>query len=324
MFKAKYYRHYKDDILICELCPQQCKIGLGQIGICKSRKNIDGVLYSLNYGRTVSLNIDPIEKKPLYHFYPGSSILSLGSNSCNLQCGFCQNYSISQNIVGTQEITPEAILDLTRKYKCDSVAFTYTEPITWFEFVLDTSRYLQQNGIKTVMVTNGFINPHPLKELLPYISAWNIDLKSIQNKFYVENCSGFIEPVIATIRTVAQNSHLEITNLIIPGLNDSRADIHELVDFIAEIDPHIPLHLSRYFPHYKMKQPPTPINTMISARDIAQEKLKYVYLGNIGTENKTICPVCSNLLVDRGYQTIANVQEGNCPICKTKIYGSFN
>ena len=323
MVEAKFFRRYKDDILLCELCPQYCRIKLEQTGLCKARKNIYGVLYSINYARAVTVNIDPIEKKPLYHFYPGDNILSLGSNSCNLKCGFCQNYTISQNRVGTTEITAETLLNLTKKHFCNFVAFTYTEPITWYEYVLDASQYLQKNGVKTVMVSNGFINPKPLKRLLPYISAWNIDLKSIQNNFYERLCSGSLDPVLKTIKTIAKRSHLEITNLIIPGENDSGSDIIELVDFIADIDPNIPLHLSRYFPNYKMKTPATPLKTMFFARDIARKKLKYVYLGNIEHDNKTHCPTCGKLLVERGFETVINVTRGKCPICETEIYGSF-
>lgn len=323
MVEAKFFRRYKGDTVLCELCPQYCQIKPEQTGLCRARKNIYGVLYSINYARAVTVSIDPIEKKPLYHFYPGDNILSLGSNSCNLKCGFCQNYTISQNRVGTTEITIETLLNLTKKHFCNFVAFTYTEPTTWYEYVLDASRYLQKHGVKTVMISNGYINPKPLKQLLPYISAWNIDLKSIQNNFYEKLCSGTLDPVLKTIKSIAKKSHLEITNLIIPGENDSGGDIIELVDFIADIDPNIPLHLSRYFPSYKMKTPPTSLKTMFFARDIALEKLNYVYLGNIGHDNKTHCPSCGKLLVERGTETVINVTQGKCPICETEIYGSF-
>ncbi|KQC07608.1 MAG: hypothetical protein APR54_05870 [Candidatus Cloacimonas sp. SDB] len=323
MIEAKYFRRYKDDTVICELCPHYCKIEPEKTGLCRARKNIYGILYSLNYGQAVSVNVDPIEKKPLYHFFPGDKILSLGPNSCNLKCSFCQNYTISQTEVGTTEITPETLLKLTKIHFCNFVAFTYTEPTTWFEYVLDASKFLQENGVKTVMITNGYINPKPLKELLPYISAWNIDLKAIHDYFYVKNCSGTLEPVLKTIKTIAKKSHLEITNLIIPGENDSGSEIIDLVDFIADINPNIPLHISRYFPSYKMKKPPTPLKTLYFARDIAQKKLNYVYLGNIDNENKTFCPSCGKLLVERGHETVINVINGKCPICNTEIYGNF-
>ncbi len=323
MVEAKYFKRYKEETLICELCPHYCKIGPDKTGLCKARKNVYGILYALNYAKAVSVNIDPIEKKPLYHFYPGDNILSMGANSCNLSCSFCQNYTISQHKVGTTEISPETLLKLTKKHFCNFVAFTYTEPITWYEYVLNASKYLQENGIKTVMVSNGYINPKPLKELLPYISAWNIDLKAMNNSFYEKLCHGTLDPVLRTIRTIAKKSHLEITNLVIPGENDSGGDIIDICEFIAEIDPNIPLHLSRYFPNYKMKKPPTPIKTMFFARDIAMKKLNYVYLGNIEHENKTYCPSCGKLLVERGHETVINVTHGKCPICETDIYGSF-
>jgi len=323
MVEAKYFSRIKDDILLCELCPQYCNIQLENTGLCRVRKNIYGVLYSTNYARTISVNVDHIEKKPLYHFFPGDNILSIGPNSCNLKCSFCQNYSVSQIKAGTTEVVPEKLLMLAKKYFCNFVAFTYTEPITWFEYVLAASKFLQENGIKTVMVTNGYINPKPLKELLPHISAWNIDLKAMSNFFYNKHCNGSLEPVLKTIKTVARSSHLEITNLLIPGENDSGNEIIELVDFIADINPNIPLHISRYFPNYKMKNPQTPLKLLYFARDIAIKKLKYVYLGNIEHDYRTNCPSCGKLLVERGYETVINVTNGKCPICETEIYGKF-
>jgi len=324
MVEAKFFRRLKDSTLLCELCPHFCEINLEETGLCGVRKNIYEVLYSTNYGRAVSVNIDPIEKKPLYHYYPGDKVLSLGANSCNFTCSFCQNYTISQIKVGTTEITPENLLKLTRKNFCNFVAFTYTEPITWYEYVLDASKYLQENGVKTIMVTNGYINQKPLRKLLPYISAWNIDLKAINDYFYAKNCGGSLEPVLKTIRTVAKKSHLEITNLLIPGENDSGNDVYKLVDFIADVDPNIPLHISRYFPHYKMQKHPTPVKTLDFAREIAMRKLKYVYLGNIQHDSRTICPNCGKVLVERGFETVINVINGECPICGTEIYGSFD
>jgi len=321
MIEAKYFSRIKDDTLLCELCPHYCKIELDQTGICKVRKNIFGVLHSTNYANAVSVNVDPIEKKPLYHFFPGDKILSLGSNFCNLKCNFCQNHTISQNKAGTSEISPEMLLKLAKKHFCNFVAFTYTEPTIWIEYVLNASRLLQENGIKTVMITNGFINPKPLKDLLPHISAWNIDLKAMSNLFYLKNCNGILDPVLKTIKTVAKKSHLEITNLLIPGENDSGLEIMEMVNFVADINPDIPLHISRYFPNYKMKIPPTPLKTIYFARDIALKKLKYVYLGNIDFEQRTNCPSCGKLLIERGFETVINVTNGKCPICETEIYG---
>ena len=323
MKEALFYTKLKDSKVRCDLCPHNCVIAPEQIGICRARQNIDGVLYAVNYGKTISLSLDPMEKKPLYHFHPGKSILSIGSNSCNFSCRFCQNYQSSQFEVPTIEITPELILEKCRSHNCDFVAFTYTEPTTWFEFVLDSSKLLRENGIKTVMVTNGFINQEPLKELLPYIDAMNIDLKAFDDKFYRSICNGSLQPVLETIKTASKQCHIEITNLIITDENDSEKQINDLVDFVADLNPEIPLHFSRYYPTYKMENQLTSVSKLEMAKEIAEKKLKFVYLGNIITERSTYCPNCNHLLISRDFPLKNEIINGKCPSCGHKIYGEF-
>ncbi len=323
MHKAMFYKKLENDEVQCELCPHYCVIKPDKIGICRARKNINGDLFAINYGKTISLSIDPIEKKPLYHFYPGSKILSMGPNSCNFNCQFCQNYQSSQMTVPTQKITPGKVLQLCKQHDLDAVAYTYTEPITWFEFVLETSQLLKENNIKTVLVTNGFITQKPLQKLLPFIDAMNIDLKAMNEDFYRRLCMGRLKPVLKTIETAYKQTHIELTNLIITDENDSAEEIQKLVDFVAELDPDIPVHFSRYFPTYKMDNLPTPITKLELAKKIAQEKLSYIYLGNVRADHDTNCPNCSYKLIERGFDTKVNCIDGKCPSCGKKIYGNF-
>jgi len=323
MEQAKYYKKLKDKKVQCELCPHFCVLAPEEEGKCRSRFNSDGNLFTSNYAETISISMDPIEKKPLYHFYPGQSILSIGPNSCNFSCDFCQNFSISQFEVPTYHLDLEELLRICKQKRTKFVAYTYTEPITWFEYILDSAKILKENGIKTVLVTNGFINPKPLYELLPYIKAMNIDLKSMEDDFYRKFCGGKLQPVLDTIKTAAKNCHLEITNLLITDENDSKENIQKVIDFIAEINPNIPLHFSRYFPHYKMSNPPTPKSTLHLARELAQEKLNYVYLGNIFSDTDTKCPKCNSLLIKRGFSPKILIKNNKCPFCDFEIYGEF-
>ena len=323
MIEAQFYSILEHNEVICELCPHNCIIQSGNIGICRARKNIDGVLYANNYGETITISLDPMEKKPLYHFHPGENIISIGSNSCNFSCRFCQNYHSSQLDVPTINITPTNLLKQCKTHNCGFVAFTYTEPVTWFEFVLESSKLLKENGIKTVMVTNGFINPEPLAKLLKYIDAMNIDLKAYDEKFYENICNGSLQQVLNTIRTAHKKCLIEITNLIITDENDSDKQIVDLVNFIAEVDNNIPLHFSRYYPTYKMENPPTSLSTLQRAKEIAQQKLKYVYLGNIITDRNTYCPKCGHLLISRDQQMQNNIVDAKCPSCNHAIYGEF-
>ncbi len=282
MKEALYYEKIPGNIVRCHLCPYECPIPPGGRGACGVRQNADGILYSLIYGKTTGISLDPIEKKPLYHYHPGEEILSLGTRGCNLHCDFCQNWHISQGADGPVEnITSPEVVRRAKELGSFGIAYTYNEPFVWYEFVLDTAKLARQNGLKNVLVTNGFVNREPLEEMLPYIDAMNIDLKALDEDFYAKICKGRLKPVLDVIKTSAKACHVELTNLIIPTLNDSEGSVRKMVDWIYDnLGPETPLHLSRYFPCYKMKLPPTPVETLKRAERIAKEKLRYVYIGN--------------------------------------------
>lgn len=242
-----------------------------------------GALVSRNYGRVASLALDPVEKKPLYHFHAGEFVLSVGTVGCNLSCLFCQNWSISKDVCApTEPMSSRELVDRAKQLNSFGIAYTYNEPFVWFEFVLETAKLAKKEGLKNVLVTNGYVSPGPLKEVLPFIDAANIDLKSIRDEFYQKTCSGRLGPVLETIKTMVEVCHVELTNLIIPTLNDSEEDLTDLVDWVRRhCGDAVPLHFSRYFPCYKMTLPPTPLETLKTAERIARRKLKYVYLGNI-------------------------------------------
>jgi pyruvate formate lyase activating enzyme len=307
----------------CLLCPHECVIADGKRGICNVRENRSGKLIALTYGRIASAQMDPIEKKPLYHLHPGSQILSLGSVGCNFACGFCQNWSLVTSDIPSSYTNPEDVPELAKRYGSIGVAYTYNEPFIWYEFLLDSGTANREAGLLNVLVTNGFINREPLERLLPLIDAMNIDLKSINDSFYRKNCKGRLDPVKETIRYADEASLVEVTCLIVPGENDSDEDIIELADFIAGVNVDIPLHLSRYLPHRSFKAPPTPAETMLRAYDIAKERLNYVYVGNIAADvgSDSYCPVCNALLVERtGYRTkVHDLSKDTCGICKTKL-----
>jgi len=317
---AAYCEKRPENRVVCHLCPFNCRLRDEQKGICKSRFNRGGELVTDNYGELVTLAVDPIEKKPLYHFYPGTDILSTGPNSCNFQCLHCQNWTISQRKTSTFYVAPEKLVETALSHDSIGVAYTYTEPLMWYEYIMDTAPLLRQEGLKTVLVSNGFINPEPLEELLPVLDAANIDLKSMRPEFYRKICKGKLQPVLDNIRRMAEsNMHIEITNLVIPGKNDSEEELTELVDFIASVSDMIPLHFSAYFPNYQMNTQATPSDTLLKARDIARRKLKYVFLGNVALSDgsNSYCPECGHLLVRRsGYHTsIEGVQGGQCQKC---------
>ncbi len=335
MVEAKYWKTLDDGRIACELCPQACRIPEGGAGICQGRVNEGGTLYAANYGRCVSVAMDPIEKKPLYHYCPGMPVLSVACNGCNLRCDFCQNWQISQGPARTSELPPDDLVRLAVENDSFGIAYTYTEPMVWFEYLLDAGARAHAAGLKNILVTNGIINEEPLRELLPVVDAMNVDLKSMRDEFYQRNCHvrGGLEAVKRTIATAGapgeapgdvmsdgvRRVHLEVTNLLITGENDSEEDVRELVAFIAGVDPAIPLHLSRYFPTYKMTNPPTSESSLRRAYEIAREKLHYVYVGNIGREfaADTVCPDCGHTLIKRsGYATkVTGVKDGSCANC---------
>lgn len=239
----------------------------------------------MNYGKVSSFAMDPVEKKPLHRFHPGSFLLSAGSFGCNLKCSFCQNWTISHENPETVEVSPRFIVDEALKYRdkgCIGIAYTYNEPMIWYEFVYDTSKAAREAGLKNVLVTNGFVNREPLEEILPFIDAMNIDVKAFTAKFYKDVCKAALDDVKRTVEISAAKCHVELTTLVIPGLNDSIEEIGAIARWIAGIDPEIPLHLSRFFPNYLMRdKPATPRETLEKARDEARKHLKYVYLGNV-------------------------------------------
>ncbi|UCC43267.1 MAG: AmmeMemoRadiSam system radical SAM enzyme [Candidatus Zixiibacteriota bacterium] len=321
MRKPALYFEKLDSLRVkCCLCPARCLLTDGKHGICRSRFNDKGSLYTDNYGELVSLANDPVEKKPLYHFYPGSMILSTGPNCCSLGCLHCQNWTISQEKARTVYVDPEQLSDQAARDCSIGVAFTYTEPLMWFEYILDVAPLLRQRDLKVVLVTNGYLEPEPLQELLPHVDAMNIDLKSIRERFYRRICKGKLAPVLDNIRRVAE-SHvlLEITNLIIPGENDSDADITDLVEFVADLSDKIPVHFSAYRPDYKMEAPSTPTQTLLRAKELAAGRLKYVYLGNVWSAegSDTHCPECGALLVERsGFRaTVRGLDGSRCASC---------
>lgn len=282
MQEADYYTH-EDGKIKCLLCPHYCKLSEGQTGLCQVRKAEDGKLWAASYAQVSSVALDPIEKKPLYDYHPQNQILSLGSIGCNLSCQFCQNYQIAQELnVPTRNLSPKEAVELAKQKNSFGIAYTYSEPLIWYEYVRDTAKLAHEEGLKNVLVTNGTINADPLKELLPYIDAVNLDIKAFSEEFYQQICRGEFDIAKRSAEIISQSgTHLEITTLIIPDLNDDPAEIKELVDWIASLNPDIPLHLSRYFPQYKLDKPSTPKETLYQAEEIAEEKLTNVYLGNI-------------------------------------------
>lgn len=272
--------------ITCDLCPHACKLSDGKIGICHARKNEQGKIISINYGQITALALDPIEKKPLNHFYPGSRILSAGSFGCNLRCPFCQNSDISmsdESISRARYMAPKQLIEQAVEMKMRGnigIAYTYNEPLIGYEYVMDCSKLAHKQGLKNVVVTNGYINKAPLQALLPHIDAMNIDLKGYTNKFY-NIAGGKLDTVKNTIEMSAEQCHIEITTLIIPGLNDGKDEMREQCKWLASIRPTIPLHISRFFPRYKMQdRPPTPVDTIDQLADVAREYLDNVYLGN--------------------------------------------
>lgn len=321
MKEAMYYKKGDEKQVYCLLCPHYCKISEGKVGKCRVRKNIDGTLYAINYGKVTSYAYDPMEKKPLYHFHPGSTIFSVGSFGCNLACEFCQNWEIVHKESLLMEISDEDIISLGKAKDSIGIAYTYNEPSIWFEYILDISKKMKEEGLKNILVTNGYINEEPLREILPYIDAMNIDLKSINDFFYKTLCRGSLEPVMRTIEIGSKSTHVEVTSLLIDGENTSLEEVEKLAEKIAKINPSIPLHLSRYFPAYKMKIMPTNIETLVKARNIAKRHLEYVYIGNAwGIDSNSYCPKCYNKLVERHLSgEIVGIEHGKCKKCQYNV-----
>lgn len=332
MKNAQFYLKVDDNAVKCLLCNHYCIIKNSRIGICGTRKNIDGELYSLVYGELVSYNIDPIEKKPLYHFYPGSLSFSIATRGCNFRCKHCQNHSISQYVEtnSTSKIVePLQIVEGAINTGCKSISYTYTEPTVYFEYALDTAKIARRKGLLNVFVSNGYTSKEAIDAIVPYLDANNIDLKG-DEAFYKNICGARLQPVLDTVRAMKERGvWIEITTLIIPTLNDSDDFLYWAADFIKTVDASIPWHLSAFYPTYKLTdKPPTPLSTLKRAREIGLKSgLKYVYIGNIQDSegSNTYCPECKSLLIKRqGYSiSLKNISANHCLTCGSYIAGHF-
>jgi len=334
--EAMFYEKSEGKLVNCNLCSHRCrKIADSKRGICGVRENRDGKLYSLVYGKAVARSVDPIEKKPLFNFLPGSRSYSIATVGCNFRCEHCQNYDISQmpkergTIVG-EDVPPEEIVSAAKRNRCESIAYTYTEPTIFFEYAYDTAKLAKKEGIKNVFVTNGYITPKALKEISPYLDAANIDLKSFSDEFYRKICGARLQPVLDSIRLYkGLGIWIEITTLIIPSLNDSEEELRKIAEFISEVGEDTPWHISQFYPTYKLIDlPRTPVATLRKAREIGLEAgLKYVYEGNVPGEDgeSTYCPNCGKLLIHRfGYHIKENkIKNSKCTYCGAEIDGLY-
>jgi pyruvate formate lyase activating enzyme len=332
MHPALCYEKKDNNTVQCRLCNHFCIIPSGKRGRCFVRENQGGALFSLVYGKVIAAQIDPIEKKPLYHFQPGSRSFSIATVGCNFLCRHCQNHDIAHAPLHSQYIegqitTPEQIVTAATASGCSSISYTYTEPTIFFEFALDCARLAHERGLKNIFVSNGYTSPEAVRMIAPFLDANNIDLKG-DDAFYREISGARLQPVLDTIQLMKElGVWVEVTTLLIPGCNDSESFLQWAAEYIVSVDPAIPWHLSRFFPTYKMQdKAPTPIETLFHARQIGYAAgLKYVYLGNItGSDGaNTLCPTCKAVLIERhGYMIKhCDVRNGCCPYCHTKIAG---
>ncbi len=322
-------------IVRCTLCPAECRLENFQVGSCRARMNRDGKLITLVYGKVCAAHVDPIEKKPIFHMLPGSGAFSIATPGCNLSCRFCQNWGISQAApekIRTDDLPPEQVIHLARRNGCRSIAYTYTEASIYYEYMLDTARLAKAAGLRNIWVTAGYINREPLRQLVPFLDAANIDLKAFDEAFYRDICGGKLKPVLEAIElTVSSGVLVELTNLIVPTHNDSDKMLTDLCRWARRtLGPDVPLHFSRFYPQYKMDNlPPTPIETIVRAHGIAKaEGINYVYTGNVPYDGRsdTFCPGCGEALLRRvGYRVTSNrLVGGACPKCGRKIPGVWS
>lgn len=335
LYEARYYKKIDEQTVQCELCPRRCTLSEGQRSFCRVREFRGGKLYSLVYNQACAVHIDPVEKKPLFHFLPGSPIFSIATAGCNFRCKFCQNWQISQfppEETVNYRLSPQEIIDETLKNNCPSIAYTYTEPSIFYEYMLDTAKIAKIRGIKNMYHSNGSLNPQPVQEISLYLDGANIDLKGFTQEFYSELCAGYLETVLETLKILKRNGvWIEITNLVIPPLNDNPQDIKQMCIWIKQnLGSDVPLHFSRFWPHYKLTNlAPTSTETLERARVIAQEAgLNFVYIGNVPghpAEN-TYCPGCRKPVIERrGYTIVSNnIINGRCKFCGNDIPGIWN
>ncbi|NMA68398.1 MAG: AmmeMemoRadiSam system radical SAM enzyme [Desulfitobacterium sp.] len=304
----------------CLLCPRHCQLKVGQTSRCHVRANKGSGVVSLNYGEAASWHTDPIEKKPLYHFYPGKQIFSVAGFGCNLSCTFCQNYEISQVSRQGVPVTPEELA--AQASKTLGICFTYSEPTMWYEMIRDTAPLVKESGGKVVLISNGTISSRFLEELIPYIDAVNIDIKGFTEEFYQKYCGGKLSWVLDTVERLAGRVHLEVTTLIVPEGNDDPQEIRELGKWLRNLNTPLAWHLSRYFPSYRHSSPPTDPQKLLELWEIAKEEIEYVYMGNISGGQNTICPQCEKTVIFREYYHTRNIlNQGECPYCGRTIFG---
>jgi len=333
--EAMLYEKLDNNMVHCYLCGHQCKIAEGKAGICLVRKNEAGTLFSLVYRNAIATNVDPIEKKPLYHFSPGTQSFSIATAGCNFRCGFCQNWEISQmNILEvpdyiSRDLGPDAVVSGAIRKNCQSISYTYTEPTIYFEYAYDCAKIAREKGLKNVFVTNGYMSKEALQMIQPYLDAANVDLKYFKDESYRKICAGSLQPVLDSIRLMKElGIWVEVTTLVVPGSNDSPEELKGIAEFLSSVDKFIPWHISRFFPNYKFTDlDATPEAALKIAEEIGYKAgLKYVYVGNVqGWGNDTRCHNCKKLLIKReGFSIIENkVQEGKCAFCHEQIAGVF-
>jgi pyruvate formate lyase activating enzyme len=330
--EAMLYRKVKDDKISCFLCSHHCLIPDGKFGICNVRENRGGILYTYAYGELIAQNIDPIEKKPLYHFLPGSKSFSIAAIGCNFQCGFCQNWQISQvkeaKALGlrSQEVKPEEVVRQAKRSGSKSISYTYSEPTIFFEYAYEISQLAKKDGLSNVFVTNGYMTEEMIHTIYPYLDAANVDLKSFRDDFYRKICKGRLAPVLKSIELMKKlNIWIEVTTLVVPGQNDSEEELKKIANFLAQLDTSIPWHISRFYPQYEMEDlEGTPLEILNQAYRIGKNAgLRYVYLGNVGEGSHTYCYQCHRLLIERSGFSIGayQVKEGRCPDCNSPIDG---
>jgi len=319
----------------CFLCAHSCQVAAGKFGVCGVRENQEGKLVTHVYGEVIAAHIDPIEKKPLYHFLPGTTSFSIATVGCNFRCPFCQNWQISQagkkdkKFGGGQPLSPEEIVQAAEKRGCRSISYTYTEPTIFFEYAYDTSKLARKAGLANVFVTNGYMTAEALRTIQPFLDAANIDLKAFQDETYKKVCGARLGPVLDSIRLMHElGIWIEVTTLVVPAMNDSEKELGDIARFIAAVSPEIPWHISRFHPDYKYTQTPaTPIETLRKAAILAREAgLKFIYIGNIwGESEATICPQCGKVVIRRSGFSVeeSRISDGKCSSCGSPIAGVF-